>query len=106
MVRRTKAFLMRRFDICEIKKRGLVVILQHDTASDLNTRIVAPFSIHLGKRLVSRARHQIQFEGKSYILQLDRMAAVEVKQIGAIRGSLSAIQDDIKNGIDLLLFGF
>jgi transcriptional antiterminator Rof (Rho-off) len=84
----------------------LVVILQHDSASDFETRIVAPLSTHVGKRIVSRARHQVQFEGKTYILQLDRMAAVEVKQIGAVRGSLSAIQDDIKNGIDLLLFGF
>jgi transcriptional antiterminator Rof (Rho-off) len=97
---------VRRFDICEIKPRGLVVILQHDSASDFDTRIVAPLSTHLGKRIVSRARHQVQFEGKTYILQLDRMAAVEVKQIGAVRGSLSNIQDDIKNGTDLLLFGF
>ncbi len=97
---------MKRFDICEIKPRGLVVILQHDAASDLHTRIVAPLSAQVGKRIVSRARHQVQFDGKSYILQLDRMAAIDVKQIGAIRGSMSAMQDDIKNGIDLLLFGF
>jgi CcdB protein len=97
---------VRRYDICEIKQRGLAVILQHDAASDLNTRIVAPLSTHLGKRIVNRARHQVQFDGKPYILQLDRMAAIDVKQLGAVRGSLSAIQDDIKNGIDLLLFGF
>jgi hypothetical protein len=97
---------VRRFDICEIRPRGLAVVLQHDAASDLNTRIVAPLSTHVGKRIVSRARHQVQFDGKSYILQLDRMAAIDVKQISAVRGSLSAVQDDIKNGIDLLLFGF
>jgi CcdB protein len=95
-----------RFDICEIRPRGLVVILQHDSASDFGTRIVAPLSAHVGKRIVSRARHQVRFDGKNYILQLDRMAAVELKQISAVKGSLSAIQDDIKNGIDLLLFGF
>jgi CcdB protein len=97
---------VKRFDICEIKQRGLAVILQHDAASDLNTRIVAPLSTHVGKRIVSRARHQVQFDEKSYILQLDRMAAIDVKEIGAVKGSMSAIKDDIKNGIDLLLFGF
>jgi hypothetical protein len=97
---------VRRFDICEIKSRGLVVILQHDSAGDFETRIVAPLSTHVGKCIVSRARHEVHFDGKHYILLLDRMAAVETKQIGAVKGSLSGIQDDIKNGIDLLLFGF
>jgi CcdB protein len=97
---------VQRFDVCAIKQRGLIVILQHDAAGDFDTRIVAPLSTHMGKRIVSRARLKVEFDGQAYVVQLDRMAAVDVKQIGAVRGSLSAVQDDIKNGIDLLLFGF
>jgi hypothetical protein len=97
---------VQRFDICEVRPRGLVVVLQHDAASGLETRIVAPLSTHIGKQIVRRARQIVEFEGRAYTLQLDRMAAIEVGQIGAVRGSLAAMQDEIKNGVDMLFFGF
>jgi hypothetical protein len=97
---------MRQFDICEAKPRGLILILQHDVASDIRTRIVAPLSAQVGKRTIDRARQKVEFDGTTYTLQLDRMAAIDVRQIGPVRGTLASIQDDIKNGLDLLFFGF
>ncbi len=97
---------MRRYDICELRPKGLVVVLQHPVADDFDTRIVAPLSPHIGKTIVSRARLPLTIDGQQHVLQLDRMAAVAVSQIGPTRGSAEALQDDINNGIDLLFFGF
>jgi CcdB protein len=97
---------VRRFDICEVKPHGLVVVLQHDATSGFATRIVAPLSTHIGSRSIDRVRLYVAFEGNNYVIQLDRMAAIDIRQLGAVRGSLADIQDEIKNGIDLLLFGF
>ncbi len=97
---------MRRFDICELRPKGLIIILQHPVADGFDTRIVAPLSRHVGKAIVSRARIPLMVDGHQHVLQLDRMAAVSTSQIGAVKGSADGLQDEIKNGIDLLLFGF
>lgn len=98
---------MRQFDVCGLKTRSdqLVVILQHDTVDRLDTRVVAPLSTVPYRRLMERVRIPVTLDGDEYVVQLDRMAAVSVREIGPVRGRLGDYEQTVKNGIDLLLFG-
>jgi len=98
---------MRQFDVCRLKARSdqLVVILQHDTLGGLDTRVVAPLSSIPYRRLMERVRIPVVLDDDEYVVQLDRMAAVSVREIGPVRGRLGDYEQTVKNGIDLLLFG-
>lgn len=98
---------MRQFDVCRLKARGdqLVVILQHDTVDDLDTRVVAPLSAAPYRRLMERLRIPVRLDDDEYVVQLDRMAAVSVRELGQVRGRLGDYEQTVKSGIDLLLFG-
>jgi hypothetical protein len=55
--------------------------------------------------LIARLRIPVEFEGGRYVLQLDRMAAIERGAMGNVVGSLATDEQRIKNGIDFLFFG-
>lgn len=98
---------MRQFDICRLKrqKQQMVVILQHDVADDLDSRIVAPLSNVPYSRLVVRVRLPVDIEGVAYVIQFDRLAAIARTEIGEVVGSLAADERRMKNALDLLFFG-
>jgi hypothetical protein len=98
---------MRQFDVCRLKARSdqLVVILQHDTVDDLDSRVVAPLSEVPYRRLMERLRIPVVLDGDEYVVQLDRMTAVSVRELGQVRGRLGDYEQTVKNGIDLLLYG-
>jgi len=98
---------MRQFAVHRLKNRSdqLVVILQHDGVGDLATRVVAPLSANSAGRAMERVRIAVDLDGSEYVVQLDRMAAVETREIGGACGSLDKFEQSVKNGIDLLLFG-
>jgi hypothetical protein len=98
---------MRQFDICRLKQRDrqLVVILQHDTIDELESRVVAPLSDVPYRSLIARLRIPMKFEGAAYVVQLDRMAAIDRREIGDVLGNAIELEQNIKNGIDLPLFG-
>jgi toxin CcdB len=96
---------MRQFDVCALKdNRGLVVILQHDALSELATRVVAPLSDRPFTRTIDRLRIPLDVDGRSVVLQLDRMAAIPSASIGRVIANLDAEERRIKNGLDLLFF--
>jgi len=98
---------MRQFDVCRLKaqQEQLVVILQHDTVDGLDTRVVAPLSPHPYRQLIERVRIPVRLDDGEYVVQLDRMAAINVRDIGQVRARLGDYEQSVKNGIDLLLFG-
>jgi hypothetical protein len=96
---------MQQFDVCELKGgRGLVAILQHDALDELATRIVAPLSDRPYRKVIDRARIEVEVEARRYVLQLDRMAAVETSGLGKVVASIAGEERRIKNGLDLLFF--
>lgn len=82
-----------------------MVVLQHDVADELATRVVAPLSNRPYRNLILRIRLPVTFEGTNVVVQLDRMAAIESHTIGAVVGSLAAEEHRIKSALDLLFFG-
>lgn len=81
---------MRRFDVCGLTARGdqLVVILQQDALDGLDPRVAAPISLVRYRRLMERLRIPVTLDGDDYVVQLDRMAAAGVREIGQERGRL------------------
>jgi len=98
---------MRQFDVCRLRNASdrLVVILQHDLVDELGTRVVAPLSDKPFRTLIDRLRVQVELDEVRYVVQLDRLAAIEARMIGNVVGSLAAQERAIKNAIDLLFFG-
>lgn len=99
---------MRQFDVHRLKPphEGLVVILQHDLADQLDTRVVAPLSDVPHRLVVDGLRLKVDFGNGHYLLQIDRLAAISRSAIGQYAGSLAHEQDRIKTGLDLLFLGF
>ena len=98
---------MRQFDVCNLLdgRETLVVVLQHDVADELGTRIVAPLSDTPYRRLITDVRVPLEFEEAPYILQLDRMAAIDKRSIGNTRGNVGSEERRIKTALDLLFLG-
>ena len=81
------------------------MILQHDLSDELATRVVAPLSDRSYRTLIGGLRIPVEIEFGSYVVQLDRMAAIEQRMIGQVVGTLAAEEARIKRGLDLLFFG-
>ncbi len=98
---------MKQFDICRLRNPPdqLVVVLQHDLIDELGTRVVAPLSNRPYRALVDAVRIPIEFELGGYVVQLDRVAAIEQRMIGQVVGTVRAEEQRIKRGLDLLFFG-
>lgn len=98
---------MQQFDVCRLRDRPeqLVVILQHDIADELDTRVVAPLSDKPYRRLIGRIRVPVEIDGSPYVIQLDRMAAIERRAIGASVANLQPNESHLKSALDLLFFG-
>ena len=99
---------MQQFDVCRLKSpaTGLVLILQHDIVDDLSTRIVAPLSDKPHRHLIERLRLPVVLDGNRFVVQLDRMAAINRQAIGDRVGNLASEEQRVKNALDLIFFGF
>ena len=84
----------------------LVVILQHRHARAVDTVIVAPVVPGSSLPSLERIRPPVNFEGKQYVVAVDRLAAVERHSVGPRVGSLEPHRDDLIRAIDTLVTGF
>lgn len=98
---------MNQFDVCRLRQPPdqLVVILQHDLIDQLGTRVVAPLSERPYRALIEALRVPVELDVGSYVVQLDRVAAIEQRMIGQVVGTLAAEERRIKRGLDLLFLG-
>lgn len=98
---------MRQYDVCWLRppRNGLVVVLQSNIADRLATRVVAPLSDEPHQLTIGGLRFAVDFGSGSYLLQIDRLAAIERSELGQITGSLAHEQDRIKRALNLLFLG-
>lgn len=97
---------MAQFDLHRLPDGTLVVDLQTDLIGLDATRIVAPLrkeGIHAGFPGLTPA---VEFEGKRWIVRLPELAAVPGPELGVRVGSLAALRDELKRGLDVLIDGF
>ncbi len=103
---------MQQFDICSLRpttrgreRTDLVVILQANLNSDLDTRVVAPLMDESALPAIGRLRPKIEFDGKSYRLISDRMSVLAVKSIGPRVGSCAGSDYEIRRSLDIVFLG-
>jgi hypothetical protein len=101
---------IRQFDICRVtgQRAGapveLAVVLQHNTSSDLTTRVVAPL-IEVGERhRVGQATPAVEVHGKTYLMAAHMMATVPTRNLEVI-ATIADQEMALKNAIDFLFFG-
>jgi hypothetical protein len=102
---------MKQFDVYRVKSSRaggtgrLVVIVQHDTSEDLETRVVAPLSEPGIIPPVERLRPVVWVEGAEQVIAMDRIAAVERRSLGRV-GNVAPHRDEIVSALDLLFTGY
>jgi toxin CcdB len=95
-----------QFDLHRLPDGTLVVDLQTDLIGLDATRIVAPLreeGVHAGFTGLTPV---VEIEGKRWIVRLQELAAVPGAELGARVGSLGALRDELKRGLDVLIDGF
>jgi hypothetical protein len=103
---------MRQFDVCRLRNAGrganatgLVLILQADLMSDLQTCVVAPLVSLEALSAIRKLRPEFEVGGKRYRLICDRLSTLERRHIGAVVGSLKPHEWDIRRALDLVFVG-
>jgi mRNA-degrading endonuclease toxin of MazEF toxin-antitoxin module len=103
---------MDKYDVFELTggrgkpASGLVVVLQHRLLEDLQTMVVAPLDEPRATEKAPRLRPTVQVAGKSFQVQIDRLAAIDKKLLGRRIGDVLAESDRVDVAIAMLLNGF
>lgn len=103
---------MAQFDIVKNRKNQneveLLLELQSDAVSVLDTRIVAPLrtSDDFSDKFISKIHIQLTIGDKKYIAFISEMAAVPADMLGALVDNVASCRTDIVSAIDLLFTGF
>ena len=99
---------MARFDVFRLgTRRQLVLDVQADRISGLETRVVAPLmSVQPATRPVRRLNPVLEFDGVRLFLRTQQLAAIEIRNLGRPIGNLARYQDDILVALDMLFTGF
>lgn len=103
---------MKRFDVCwamaqeAAGRRRLVVVLQHEVLSDLESVVVAP--LYLAKDLseIRQLRPKVRIGRSDYVLAVDRLASFPKHQLGDPTANLASSSYEITKALDLLFSGF
>ncbi len=96
---------MVQYDICKLKHGDLVVILQHDTFREFQTRIVAPLVPRSKGKLATSLNPVLQHARRDWVLATHLMSVVPVKAIDVHLGSLADQGYTIKRAVDQVFLG-
>lgn len=97
---------MAQFDLYRLADGLLVVDLQTDLIGLDATRIVAPLreeGVHAGFPGLTPS---VELEGKRWIVRLPELAAVPGAELRVRIGSLAALRNELRRGLDVLIDGF
>jgi toxin CcdB len=99
---------MARFRVYElVGSRMLAVDLQSDFLADLKTRVMVPlYRIEEFDWSFSRLTPRFSIAGEVYVMATQRIAAMEVREIGDQVANLSDRSDEIIAATDFLFQGF
>lgn len=100
---------MARFDVYRIDRAGLLVVdMQADILSDLDTRVVAPLVLanESAREAMPRLKPLVSVAGVNYRLITTDMAAVQARELVERVTNLEDHRHEIIDAIDFLLQGF
>lgn len=96
---------MRQFDVVRLTDKQLCIVLQHDLLADRRTRVVVPLLSSSDVVKTPRLHPTLRVGRKEYIVAFELMGAVEVSEIGAVIGSATQIEYEMKRAYDMVLGG-
>jgi toxin CcdB len=101
---------MSQFDVHRFQSRRgrshYVVDLQADILDELATRIVAPLRpLKSRDDLIPRLTPVVEVQGEPYFIVLSEIAAIRVKELGAVIINLKQHRDEIVAAVDILFTG-
>ena len=101
---------MARFDVYRPKgkRSALVLDVQADLLSDLETRVIVPLQpwISRRKKTITRLLPVVQIDGKDYQLMTANIGAVLLSDLAGPMANLENQRTTIIDAIDFLLQGF
>lgn len=84
----------------------LVVVLQHDELSDVGAVLVAPLMSGVVEEKRPRLHPSIEVSGATAVVMVERMAAINRRELGEPIGSAAERANAIKRALDIALYGF
>jgi hypothetical protein len=103
---------MKRFDVCPANGPGvagrvrLVAVLQHEHLSPLANVVVAPLFAKGEIETIERLRPLVLVARRRYIIAVDRLASLPVRQLGAPVANIEGLRYELISALDLLFSGF
>lgn len=99
---------MARFDVLKFGPDLLVLDVQADLLSDLQSRVVIPLRqiSQLASEALPRLRPSLRIRDETYLLGTPEIVAVPVSQLGERVANLEDQREIIVDAIDFLLQGF
>ena len=85
----------------------LLVDIQSDLLSELQTRVVVPLtkSAALRKKPIRDLTPVVIVDGSQYLLLVPQLAGISVSELGPVVGSVAAQRDEIIAAMDFLVTG-
>lgn len=96
---------MAQFQLYRLTGGQLVVDLQTDLIGIDASRVVAPLREHGRYTSFPGLTPEIEFDGRTWIVRTQEMAAVLASELGAPIADLSPHRDALKRAIDILIDG-
>lgn len=97
---------MAQFDLYRLESGQLVVDLQTDLLGINASRVVAPLREQGAYANLPGLTPDVSFEGRSWIVRVQELAAVPRRELGEPVGSLGDHRDSLKRALDILIDGF
>jgi toxin CcdB len=97
---------MAQFDIHLAKDGMLLVDIQANVLSGLNTRVVVPLlPVEAAPTPIRQLNPEVIVDGRAHILATQFLSAVRTAELGAVVGSLKPIDHEVSLALDLMLHG-
>jgi hypothetical protein len=103
--------MARQFDVCHVAEANgrsrsrLAVVLQHDSLSELSTRVVAPLVVVGARYRINRATPAVELNGTRYLVATHLLATVPRQSLGEPIVNLRKKEHTLKNALDAVFFG-
>jgi toxin CcdB len=96
-----------RFEVFANRRDGLLLDVQNDFITGLNTRLVVPLvAADLSPAPIRRLHPRVVVMAREYVLATHLMASVPRSELGSPLGDLWDYYDEIVAALDMIFLGF
>ncbi len=96
---------MRQWDIVTLENGSHALILQADLLETASYRIAAPLTPARSFKPLEKLHPTVRVARRDYVVVVDKMAAIHIKAIRTVVGSMKDREWDIRRALDLVFVG-